>query len=140
MKIKDVMTPNATHIPPNTTLLSAAVIMRNLNIGVLPVCDDDHVIGIVTDRDLAVRGIASAYDPATTAVRAVMSYDVACVFAGQDALEAARLMEMKQVRRLPVLNQENQLVGIVSLGDLAVLSDPHSAAEVHQMISEPYHA
>jgi len=139
-RIKDVMTPHAKSIPPDTTLVMAASIMRDLNVGSLPICEDNCVVGIVTDRDLAVRGLAGFHNPATTPVRAIMSDDVACVFAGQDVEEAARIMEMKQVRRLPVLNQENELVGIVSLGDLASFGDLQLMGEALQIISEPSHA
>ncbi len=138
-RIKDVMTPHAKSILPDTTLVAAAIIMRDLNVGSLPVCEDNHVIGIVTDRDLTIRGLACSYNPEVTPVRFVMSDDVACVFAGQDAEEAARIMEMKQVRRLPVLNLDNELVGIVSLGDLAASTDVHLMGEALQMISEPSH-
>src|SRR4051812_31793424 len=100
-RIKDVMTPHAKSISPDTTLLAAAIIMRDLNVGSLPICEDNHVIGIVTDRDLTIRGLAGFNNPEITPVRLVMSDDVACVFAGQDVEEAARIMELKQVRRLP---------------------------------------
>ena len=113
--------------------------MRDLNVGSLPVCEDDHVVGIVTDRDLTIRGLAGFNDPKVTPVRFIMSDDVACVFAGQDVGEAARIMEMKQVRRLPVLNLDNELVGMVSLGDLAAFTDVQLMGEALQMISEPSH-
>jgi CBS domain-containing protein len=139
-RIKDVMTPHAKSISPETSLVAAAIIMRDLNVGSLPVCEDNFVIGIVTDRDLTIRGLAGLSNPEITPVRSIMSEDVACVFAGQDAEEAARIMELKQVRRLPVLNLDNELVGIVSLGDLAASTDVQLLAEALQMISEPSHA
>lgn len=134
------MTPHAKSISPDTTLVAAALIMRDLNVGSLPVCEDHCVVGIITDRDLAVRGLTGFYNPEVTPVRVIMSDDVACVFAGQNVEEAARIMEMKQVRRLPVLNQENELVGIVSLGDLASFGGIQIMGQASQMISEPYHA
>ena len=139
-RIKDVMTPHAKSISPDTSLVAAALIMRDLNVGSLPVCEDNYVVGIVTDRDLAIRGLAGFHNPESVPVRAIMSDDVACIFAGQDVEEAARIMEMKQVRRLPVLNQENELVGIVSLGDLASFGNLQLMGEALQMISEPSHA
>lgn len=139
-RIKDVMTPHAKSISPDTSLVAAALIMRDLNVGSLPVCEDNYVVGIVTDRDLAIRGLAGFHNPESVSVRTIMSDDVACIFAGQDVEEAARIMEMKQVRRLPVLNQENELVGIVSLGDLASFGNLQLMAEALQMISEPSHA
>jgi len=139
-RIKDVMTPHAKSISPDTSLVAAALIMRDLNVGSLPVCEDNYVVGIVTDRDLAIRGLAGFRNPESIPVRSIMSDDVACVFAGQDVEEAARIMEMKQVRRLPVLNQENELVGIVSLGDLASFGNLQLMGEALQMISEPSHA
>src|SRR5688500_874898 len=110
-KIKDVMTPHAKSIGPDASLMAAATVMRDLNIGALPICEDDRLIGIITDRDITIRGVAEARDPGGTPVRAIMSTEMAYVFVDQDTEEAARLMEVKQVRRLPVLDHNKRLAG-----------------------------
>jgi CBS domain-containing protein len=95
--------------------------MKNLNVGVLPVCgDNDRLVGMITDRDIVVRAVAEGCDPRTITVKEVMSPDVLWCFEDQDVKEAAQLMRENQVRRLVVLNHDKRLVGIVSLGDLAV--------------------
>ena len=88
--------------------------------GPLPVCDNDRLAGLITDRDIAVRAVAEGCDPRTTTVKDVMTPDVVYCFEDQDVQEAAQLMREHQVRRLVVLNRDKRLVGIVSLGDLAV--------------------
>ena len=138
--VKEVMTPHAKYISPETSLLVAATLMRDLDVGSLPICEDNQIIGIVTDRDLAIRGLADGRDPESTPVSTIMSKEIACVFSDQDAEEAARLMEVKQVRRLPVINQEKQIVGIVSLGDLAVMAGIQLSGEALQMIAGPTYA
>jgi CBS domain-containing protein len=120
MQVKEVMTPGVECIPPDSTLQDAARKMQALDVGPLPVCDHDRLAGMLTDRDIVVRAVAEGRDPGTTRVRDVMTPEVVYVFEDQDVQEAARLMEEKQVRRLLVLNRDKRLVGIVSLGDLAV--------------------
>jgi CBS domain-containing protein len=120
MQVKEVMTPGVECIPPDSTLQDAARKMQVLDVGPLPVCDHDRLAGMLTDRDIVVRGVAEGRDPGNTRVRDVMTPEVVYCFEDQDVQEAARLMEQKQVRRLPVLNRDKRLVGIVSLGDLAV--------------------
>jgi CBS domain-containing protein len=139
MKISEVMTPHAKCIGPESTLVDAARQMRELDVGSLPICENDRLAGIVTDRDLALRGIGEALDPKLTPVRAVMSPGIVYIFADQDVEEAARLMEVKQIRRLPVLNRDKRLVGIVSLGDLAVDANTALSAETLKEISQPVH-
>jgi CBS domain-containing protein len=121
MLVKDVMTPGAECIRPGNSLHEAAQKMRNLDVGPLPVCgDNDRLVGMITDRDITVRAVAEACDPRTTTVKDVMTPDVVYCFEDQDVQEAARLMKAHQIRRLVVLNRDKRLVGIVSLGDLAV--------------------
>jgi CBS-domain-containing membrane protein len=111
--------------------------MKILNVGSLPVCHEDRLIGIITDRDMAIRAVADGMDPASTQVEAVMTRGVTCCFDDQEISEAADMMEKKQIRRLVVLNHDNRLVGIVSLGDLAVRGrDDELSAEALEQISE----
>lgn len=139
MKIFEIMTPHAECVDPDTNLVKAAMRMRTLNVGALPVCENDRIAGIVTDRDMALRGIAEGCDPALTSIRSVMSPGIVYIFEDQDAEDAARLMEIKKIRRLVVLNREKRLVGIVSLGDLAVDAGVSLSGEALQEISRPLH-
>ena len=138
MKIKDIITHEPHCIGPEATLMEAADDMKNLDVGMLPVCKDDELIGAVTDRDIAVRGIADGCDPKTTLVRDVMSRVVAYCFEDQDVKEAAEIMEKNRIRRLPVLDRRQQVVGIVSLGDMAIRTkDSDMANRILARVSEP---
>ena len=138
MQLKEVMTRNVEVIGPEATLKDAASRMDALDIGPLPVCENDRLVGMITDRDITVRSTAMGADPITTHVRDAMSKDVLYCHEDDDVREATRLMERKQVRRLLVLNREDRLVGIVSLGDLAVWTrDEKLSAEVLEQVSEP---
>ena len=112
--------------------------MRHRDVGSLPVCDGDRLIGLLTDRDLTVRAVAEGCHPGTTQVREVMTPDVVYGFDDQDIQDAARVMEQYQIRRLPVLSRAKRLVGIVALGDLTVHpGNQPLAGEVLEQVSEP---
>ncbi len=119
MLVKEVMTPKAEWIDPETTLLEAAKRMRDKDIGSLLVGEHDKIIGMVTDRDIACRGIARNLNPADTPVRKVMSERIFWCFDDQEIEKAAHLMEDKKVRRLAVMNHEKRMVGFLSVDDLA---------------------
>jgi len=138
MLVQQIMTHNVEVITPGDTLEHAARKMEELNIGPLPVCEGNRVVGVLTDRDITVRATAAGCDPKTTLVGDAMSQDVISCFDDQDVREAARLMEERQVRRLLVLNRSNDLVGIVSLGDLATEAPASGQpAEVLKKVSQP---
>lgn len=137
MKVHEIMTAHARCVGPDNTLVEAAGLMRELDVGALPVCDNDRLAGIVTDRDMVLRGTADGRDPNSTPVRDVMSAGIIYVFADQEVEEAARLMEEKQIRRLPVMNREKRLVGIVSLGDIATSSNPAFSGMALRDVSQP---
>jgi CBS domain-containing protein len=120
-------------------LVEVASQMRELDVGALPICENDRLAGMITDRDLVLRGLAEGRDPHSTPVRALMSPGIIYIFEEQDVEEAARLMEVKKIRRLPVLNSEKRLVGIVSLGDLAVDAGMVLSGEALKEISRPVH-
>lgn len=124
MKVHEIMTGHPRFVCPDNTLVEAAGLMRELDVGVLPVSDRGQLAGIVTDRDMVVRGMADGGDPNQTRVRDVMSGGIEFVYADQEVEEAAHLMESRQIRRLPVLDRDQRLVGIVSLGDIATSSNP----------------
>ena len=141
MKVNEIITHDPEVIRPETALIEAAQKMKSLDIGMLPVCDGDRLVGVITDRDITVRGVAQGSDPKTARVQEVMTPEVIYCFDDEDVKEAAKKMEEKQVRRLPVLNREKRLVGIVSLGDLAVRTGKEKlAGEVLERVSEPGHS
>ena len=136
MQLKDVMTTNVTLTDPSTTLQAAANAMREGDFGLLPVAENDRLVGTITDRDITVRAVAAGKDP-TTPVREAMSTGVVYGFEDQSTEEAARLMSQHQIRRLPVLNRDKRLVGIVALGDFAVESKAlQSAAKALHNVSK----
>lgn len=136
-QVKDVMTRAVQTIEPDGTLAQAAARMDELGIGALPVRDSERLVGMITDRDITVRATAEGLDPGSARVRQVMTDGVAYCFLDQTVREAAALMEKYGVRRLPVLNRENHLVGIVSLDDLAVdTGDTELAGEVLEAVAQ----
>jgi len=137
MKIKEISTPDPQCIGPNASLTEAAKKMRILDIGMLPVCENDRLIGTVTDRDITVRAVAEGLDPKTVKVRQMMTQEVVYCFENRSVEEAAHLMEEKQIRRLPVLDAQRHLVGIVSIGDLATRAHEQKlAGEVLERVAE----
>jgi CBS domain-containing protein len=138
VKIRDLMTPDAVAAHPGTTLRAAAEMMRLLNVGSLPVVEEERIVGIVTDRDIVVRGIALGFRPEGASVADVMTRNVQTCSVEDEAEEVARQMRDLQVRRMLVTDEQGRLVGIVSLGDLAVeLVDQELAGNVLEGISEP---
>jgi CBS domain-containing protein len=119
MQISEIMTRDPELIDPNASIREAAKRMRSENVGALPVGENDRLIGMVTDRDIVTRGVAEERMAGTTSVREVMSEKVFYCFEDNDLEAAAKCMADHQVRRLPVLNRDKRLVGIVSLADLA---------------------
>jgi len=138
MKVRDVMTAGCECTHPDATLQEVADKMRSKDVGPLPVCDNDTLVGVVTDRDVTVRGTAKGHDPKTARVRDVMTPGVVWCFEDDDVEEASRKMKEKQIRRLVVLNREKRAVGVVSLGDLAVeTGDPHLVGSTTEAVSQP---
>jgi CBS domain-containing protein len=138
MKVNEVMTRGATCTQPEATLQEAAERMKSLDVGALPVCQDDRLVGMLTDRNIAVRSVAEGQDPWTDRVRDIMTPEVFYCFEDQDVNVVAEMMQAKQVRRLPVLNRDKRLVGIVSLGDLAVRTGNELlAGRTLEEVSEP---
>ena len=123
MQIKEVMTKGAEVIYLTAAAVEAAAKMRELDVGSLPVCDGERLKGIVTDRDIAIRLVAEGLDPSKTTVGEIMTPGVTYCFDDQTVEEASTLMETYQIRRLPILNRDMRLIGMLSLGDLAVRAD-----------------
>jgi CBS domain-containing protein len=137
MQIKQVMTTGVEVIRPDDTLQDAARKMKTIDVGPLPVCDGDRLLGMITDRDIIVRATAEGRDPKTTSVKEAMTPDVVYCYDDQDIEEAASLMKERQLRRLVVLDRNKKLVGILSLGDIACESDEDLSGEVLERVSEP---
>ena len=136
-RLKDVMSRDVKLVAPDTTIREAAQQMRDGDFGMLPVAENDRMIGAISDRDIAIRAIADDKGPATT-VREVMSEGICWAYEDDSVEQAATIMSERQVRRLPVVDRDKRLVGIVSLGDFAVDStDIEPAAEALSGISEP---
>jgi CBS domain-containing protein len=119
MLVKDAMTPTMTTVPPNATIQECAQKMKELDVGILPVSAEEKIVGLVTDRDVCCRAIGNSLDPKTTMVRDIMTKGVTLCFSDQDLGAAAHLMEEKHVRRLPVINRDSTIAGILSIDDLA---------------------
>lgn len=134
--VSDIMTTDVQAIEPEKTLREAAELMQTLEVGALPVCVDERLLGMVTDRDITVRGLALGLDPDAACVSDVMSTDPHFCTGEQDAEEVMRMMGDKQIRRVPVIDVDRRLVGIVSLADLALRQPGHIDSTVRE-ISEP---
>lgn len=119
MRVSDVMTRDVTVVNPGDSIRRAAQLMDELNVGAIPVCDGRRLVGMITDRDITVRATAAGRNPEATPVSDAMSGEVRWCFLDDDVEDAARTMSDVQIRRLPVVDQDQHLMGIVSLGDLA---------------------
>lgn len=136
MKVSEAMTRDVRVASPDQTIQEAARTMAELDTGVLPVGENDRLVGMITDRDITVRAVAAGKGPQTS-VREAMTPDVRYCFDDEDTDQVARTMADSQVRRLPVLNRDKRLVGILSLGDIAVMQGGRAAGEALAGISEP---
>lgn len=136
MKVKDVMTTNVRLARPDQTIAEAARAMAECDAGALPVGDDTRLVGMITDRDIAIRAIAKDLGPETL-VRDVMSKEVLYCFEDETLEHVADNMGEQQVRRLPVLDREKRLVGILSFGDLATVTKPKTSGQAIAAISRP---
>ena len=136
MKISDVMTTELETVTPDQTAKDAAGFMLSADTGSIPVCDNGKVIGMITDRDIAVRGVAEGRGPETS-VRDLMSKDIVCAREDDDVASIAQKMSDSQVRRLPVVDANQKLVGMVSLGDLSRETDNGAANKALEGVSAP---
>lgn len=138
MKLHEVMTRDVEKIHPEDTLQTAAKKMRDRNIGFLPVCDGDRLIGVLSDRDLIVRALADGVNSSAIVGRDLVTSPAIYCFEDQSLDEAAKLMHDNQIRRLVILNRDDKrMVGVISLGDLAINVDDKLSGDVLQSISEP---
>src|SRR5688500_5633119 len=140
MKLKDIMTRDVDVIHPNNTLQTAAEQMRHRDIGFLPVCDGYLLIGVLTDRDVITRALAEGTESKAMLGRDLVTSPAIYCFDDQNVDEAAKLMHDNQIRRLVILSRDKRMVGVVSLGDLAMNTDDKLSGEVLQSVSEPLSA
>ena len=136
MKISDVMTRDVQTIRPDQSAQDAARFMLKAEAGSIPVTDGDRLVGMITDRDIAVRGVAKGFGPETP-VSELMTGDCVCAREDDSVEDVASKMSEAQVRRLPVVDQDERLCGIVSLGDLSRGSDNETAAQALEGVSQP---
>jgi CBS domain-containing protein len=138
MKLSEIMTRDVIVLQPDDSLQSAAKMMRDRNIGFLPVCDGEDLIGVISDRDITIRALADGMDVNIMLGRDLMTAPAIYCYEDQDVSEAAKVMEENQIRRLVVLSREDKrLVGVVSLGDLARNESADRSGHVLQKVSEP---
>lgn len=133
MKVRDKMTTNVTYINPDSTVVEAAQLMQQHNVGSIPVCDQSGVVGIVTDRDIIVRNIAHGKNPQSTPVRDVMTAKVATASPDMDVDDVSKMMAQNQIRRVPVVDN-NKIVGMLALGDMA--TDNRFNVEASEALTE----
>ena len=138
MNISEVMTRDVQVGSPDDVLQKAAQLMEQNDFGMLPIGENNRLVGMLSDRDITIRAVARGLAPDQCKVREVMSQDVRYVYEDESVEDVARNMSELQVRRLPVVNRDKRLVGIVSLGDLAI-SDPEPASDALTSISQPGH-
>ena len=136
MKVSEVMTRDVQTVRPDQPVQEAASFMLSADAGSIPVTDGDRLIGMITDRDIAVRGVAKGHGPETP-VRELMTEDLVIVRVDDNVEDVASKMSEAQVRRLPVIDQDDKLCGIVSLGDLARETDTESAHEALEGVTQP---
>ena len=135
-QVSQAMTRGVRTIAPHDSLVAAAQAMEELDIGALPVCDGDRLVGMLTDRDIVVRAVAQSCAIEETRVADVMSEDTVCCFEDQSIDEVQQQMSDARIRRMPVVDREKHLVGMVSLGDLAVKGDGDTEGTL-EAISQP---
>ena len=136
MKVSEVMTRDVQTVRPDQTAREAASFMLRADAGAIPVTDGERLIGMITDRDIAVRGVAEGHGP-DTPVRELMTNDVVAARADDETDDVAAKMSEAQVRRLPVIDDQERLCGIVSLADLSRDADTDCAAEALEGVSQP---
>ena len=136
-QVSEVMTRGVRTMAPNETVVKAAQAMEALDIGVIPVCEGEQLVGMVTDRDIVLRAVAQGLPADTTQLRDVMSEDACWCYDDQSVEDAVARMQEAQIRRVPVLDRDRHLVGMLSLGDIAVKANDVTAGHALEEISEP---
>lgn len=136
MQVKDVMTRRVEGIQASDNITHAAARMRDFDVGAIPVFEGNRLVGMITDRDICIRVVAASFNPAHTSVGEIMSKDTVTCNEDTNIQDAAKIMENYKIRRLLVKNDKEDIIGIVSLGDLAVHADKKLTAEILTVVSE----
>lgn len=137
MKVKQAMHPGAQWVEPGTPLVTLAQLMRQHNIGAIPIGENDRLVGMVTDRDIVCRGLAAGLDLNSATAGDVMSKGIFYCKESEEVAEAARTMEQNKVRRLPVISEDKRLVGVLSIGDISRTSERSLCGEIVQAAAGP---
>jgi CBS domain-containing protein len=135
MKVKNAMHKGVTWVEPTTSVEQLARLMQKYDIGAIPIGENDRLVGMVTDRDVVCRCIAAGLHPKTTTARDVMTEGIIFCLDKQELDDAARIMETKKVRRLPVINGKKRMIGMLSLGDVCHRAPDHLSGEVMHAVS-----
>lgn len=135
MKVKQMMHKGVEWVSPDIPITAVAKKMQQYDVGLIPVGENDRLVGMITDRDIALRAVASGKDTSKLTAKDVMSKAVFWCRDSDDVNQAARMMESKQVRRLPVIDENKRMVGMVSLGDISHAASQRIAAEVAKSVS-----
>ena len=135
MLVKDAMHKGAKWAEPATPVSEVAKLMKQLDVGAIPIGENDRLVGMVTDRDIACRGVADSGDCSTLTARDIMSKGIVYCSEAEDLADALRIMEQKKIRRLPVLNDKKRMVGMLSLGDISHAASHELAGEVMAAVS-----
>ena len=135
MKVKEIMHKRVEWVSPDTPLTALATKMLKHDVGAIPIGEKDRLVGMVTDRDIAIRGLANGRDISKLTARDVMTKPVIWCWDSDNAMNAARLMENKKIRRLPVIDDNKRMVGMLSLGDISHAVSDQTAAEVIKAVS-----
>jgi len=135
MKVKQAMHAGVDWCAPDTPLSEIAKIMRDADVGAVPIGEDDRLIGMVTDRDIVCRGFADGKDPASLTARAVMTQGIVYCTEDQSLEDAVRIMEKRRIRRMPVLNDKKRMTGMLSLGDLSHAAGHELTGELAEAVT-----
>jgi CBS domain-containing protein len=135
MKVRDAMHRGVQWVQPGTRVMEIARLMREHDIGCVPVGENDRLVGMVTDRDIVCRSLAAGRDPSSTTARDVMTKGIIYCRAEEDLDDAVRLMESREIRRLPVIDENKRMIGILSLGDVSHAAPRQLSGEVLQAVS-----
>jgi len=136
MKVHEIMHEGVTWVDPNTSISALARMMRDEDIGSIPIGENDRLVGMVTDRDIVCKGLANGKDVTSLTARDVMSGPIVYCSANEDVEDAARIMEEHAIRRLPVLNDKKRMVGMLSVGDIADAASRNITAEVTRAVAD----
>jgi len=140
MKVKDVMHKGVDWVGPDTPIAELAKLMRDRDIGAIPIGEDDRLVGMVTDRDIVCKGLAQdGFDARSATARQVMTSGIHCCREDDDLAKAVRHMEGLKIRRLPVVNKSKRMTGILSLGDLGQAASPDMLTECVKSVSAHHH-